>query len=85
MSPKVTKVTLSSTESQLIELELKNLNGEGKDLLLKTTLLYFRSYHSRFFFFLTSYSTAPRVISSCIDNVELEVEEEEGSMWSGGN
>jgi len=29
--------------------------------------------------------TAPRVISSCVDNVELEVEEEEGNMWSGGN
>jgi len=35
------------------------------------------------FFLLTSYSTAPRVTSSCIDNVELEVEKEEGSMWSG--
>ena len=30
-------------------------------------------------------STAPRVISSCMHNVELEVEEENGSMWSGGN
>ena len=36
-------------------------------------------------FVLTSYLTAPRVISSCMDNVELEVGDEEGSMWSGGN
>jgi len=34
---------------------------------------------------MTSYSTAPRDMSSCMDNVQLEVTEEEGNMWSGGN
>ena len=36
--------------------------------------MFVRAKRVHFFFLLTSYSTAPRVISSCMDNVKLELE-----------
>ena len=38
-----------------------------------------------FCFSINELSTAPRVISSYMDDKKLKVEEEEGSMWSGAN